>query len=168
MKLLEDIYVYEPADLYNLSYAEKSLLKDVKLAGLDTYMNLCKDFGVRPLYNVEFGLYEGDVYNGRVNLVSLGTTFTYVNYSGNLAACEIFINLPHLLTMPDTAIDETLPHEVAHLFADQIYKRHCNHEKEWQEVMNYLHLPVSATYDMPYNILEKMIAKMKFHLVKGE
>jgi SprT protein len=40
----------------------------------------------------------------------------------------------------------TVPHEVAHIVADYVYKRRCNHGVYWQSVMNTFNVPASRCH----------------------
>lgn len=75
----------------------------------------------------------------------LGTSMVYPDILCNLRGCtagmaysslwKIRYNLGLARDNYQDFIEETVPHEVAHLVADHYFEKRCKHGKEWKQIM---------------------------------
>lgn len=105
------------------------------------YYETCRDFGIISPYNLKVFFHKGSADN--ITNIILGRCRTL----SGLKVAEIYIHAGFLKYLPDSAIHETIPHEVAHAIVDQIFPDiEQGHGKEWAEMMEYFKLPANEFY----------------------
>ena len=94
------------------------------------WWNLCHD---------RFGIAE----HARANPPTVLFSNRLVTTAGLASSRKGYVKLSlHFLYREEQAsYDETIGHEVAHIFADRFYNVRCKHDWRWQEVMRKIGLP---------------------------
>ena len=80
--------------------------------------------------------------------------------SANVVKHHIKINPILLMENLDEMINQTIPHEVAHIAADIVYKRSCkSHGREWKHLMSVLGREPLRTHD--YDVSRAMVRHVR-------
>jgi hypothetical protein len=127
-------------DKFQWNFVEKEfnrMAEDTKF----WYEKLCREFYIEKPWTYGVGMYLQSTTSDGYHI---GATLPYYSSGHVLFA----YNLAFFAQYPDHCYGVTIPHEVAHGIADQIFpeetRKDC-HGKEWQEVMQYLNLPPLPT-----------------------
>lgn len=163
MKFLNQYCVYDLLDEERFTHLEKTLAKEARVKTHATFSRLCDDFGINryPMLPVYF--FNGEAVRG-TELAPVSFGFTNSGMTSNFGFfAEIYISLPHLVAISDEQLDDTIPHEVAHAFANFIYSDQCHHDSRWQEVMQYLNLPTDAESWLSIDEKNNVLSAMKFY-----
>jgi hypothetical protein len=142
------VYNYEPNEIrqvislsatndYRIINAHKKIV-DV---GTEIMEKLCRDFYVPEIPQLVFGIHA---YYPKY------PEYRPVGFCRTLSPQMMFLSfeVKHCVQLLDTMLEETVPHEIAHAFADMIYwgsKPMPGHDERWVEVMKYLKIP-ARTY----------------------
>lgn len=119
----------------------------------DWYWFLCKEFGIQA-HKIDVGFFP------KKNIKHWGdSTFYIVGEFPQRTLTRHFIRYDLVATRfsPDIQYFDTIPHEVCHAIASQIYLNEINnvgHNKEWKEIMEYIGLKPLEAMSMPKDKVE--------------
>lgn len=164
MRISHDALIYQDADEFELSRPWRSLVHEARYQAHDVLGKLCRDFDMK-VPHVSVYMFEGDVVGTKVITSTLGFVTTEI-YNGRFVSAQIFLSLPYLIGTTSKTMNDTIPHEVAHVFADYVYKKSCMHDAEWFEIMEYLGIPAYVHSFTPSADMNNVIAAMRYHSIK--
>ena len=161
MRFFHNLYTYDFPDESKFTSLEKDLVHNIRRETEKVYLKTCQEFYIAPV-PIPVYFYEGEIQgrDGEISLVSAGNART-----GDVAGeffGELYYSLPYALAFPKWTLDDTVPHEVAHIIANQIFGKQCAHGKEWEEVMKYLNIPIMENFILKPEENEILRNNMKF------
>lgn len=165
MRRYHSLLVYDVEDERLLSSYEQDLARELRVATRNEFSDLCKDFGIQEFPQINVYLMVGDTIGNSVIIQNAGIASTVNQDDGRLSYAAIYYSLPFTLAMTEWQFDDTVPHEVAHVFTNMIYGYNCNHDFHWKEVMQYMKLNPQETFQLSDQEKNRVIDHLKFNTV---
>lgn len=147
MNIFKDFKGYELLEMTS-EVKHKKMYRAIKEEAYKVYDFLRKEFDVPHFLELEVHLFRN---RQRKNLA----TMEDINISSGWCLCipaigmnMVGFSIAHSYLLEEDMFEQTIPHEIAHSFIDQMYpKLDVAHGKEWQEMMEYLKLPADIFYN---------------------
>lgn len=128
------------------------LFRQLEIFVKDLYHETCKDFGILNPFKMDVFLCKE--LDDRPFGVTLGRCITWFDRE----IVEVFFHTGMLKILPNELYRVTVPHEVAHAIADQMFpEKSVGHGNEWKEMMKYFKLPAHEFHGISTEVAKLIV-----------